>query len=347
MFKNPRYKKMLHLIALLPVIFILNGCGVTKNFNIDSTPPGALVVIQRHEGEFALDEEQLGETPLKKSVNFFDNTTVSMTAEKRGYSFEKVVTNKDSSEAVRFTLQKVDGMPETKAFRQETLESARFILLPAFVEVAIHSGVGRLDKKEFSPEASRKVSDDLNTTLSKAVGTGTAKIQMAKIDAPGMAQWQALTGNLNQYLLKLQPGRLPYYSLPPYIAANVVGIKPLLEQIPGQNQDENTYLLYVYGKCISETSGRKVGNIMLGIMGGATQGYAAASHTAFYYDPDAFNPDSGTMALIYVIDAKTSEVVHIEQRLFSDITDGDALSQMADSVSAFPELDKRKQQYSQ
>ena len=47
------------------------------------------------------------------------------------------------------------------------------------------------------------------------------------------------------------------------------------------------------------------------------------------------------MVFIYVIDAKTSEVVHIEQRVFPDITNADALNALAAAVGKFPFMDEK------
>jgi hypothetical protein len=336
-------KKSPEISLIILAIALLAACGTTKNFTIDSNPSGALVILQKHEPEWSLPEEPVGETPLNTSVTFFsDKSTASIKTEKRGYSSESLSVNKDSLEAVHFDLKKIEGVPEA-TFRKEFLSSAKYILLPAFVEVYIHSGVGRLDKTEYSQEVSKKVEDGLNSELERAVETEHKKIQRLALDESRTNDWKTLSENLNKYLLKLNAQRLAYYSLPPYLASNVEGIKPFLDQLPVSTPDGNTYLLYIYGKCVSETSGRKVGNVLLSLLGAAAMGVSQATGSGFQYiyDPTAFNPDSGTLAVIYVIDAKTSEVVHIEQRVFPDITDPDELKKMASVVCKFPYIDKK------
>jgi len=206
------------------------------------------------------------------------------------------------------------------------------------VEVHIRSGVGRLDKVELSPEASQKVTEELNVELVNTIGGNNKQIYQAAIDASLKTDWQNLLLNLNKYLLKLGADRLPYYSLPPYVTANVEGFKPFIERFNNQPGNDKPYLLYLWNKCITETTGRQAGNLMLSVLGPV----ATVASRSYVYDPAAFLPNSGTLVVIYVIDAKTSEVVHIEQRVFSDITDGDALRAMASAISKFPIIDEKK-----
>jgi len=333
------------LAAFLAII--LTACGTTtKNFVMDSNPKGALVVVQPKEGspsllvkgDLVMKETPLCETPATVTVRLMSDTTkATLVAEKRGYTSSSYEVNKDSAEAVFFDLKRIDGVPEA-TFKKEDLASGRYSLLPAFVEVHIRSGVGRLDKVELSPEASQKVTEELNAELVNTLGGNNKQIYQAAIDASLKTDWQNLSTNLNKYVLKLNANRLQYYSLPPYITSNVEGFKPFIERFNNQQGNDKPYLLYVWSKCITQTTGRQVGNLILSGLAPV----AAAGSYSLVYDPTAFLPNSGTLVVIYVIDAKTSEVVHIEQRVFSDITDGDALRAMASAIGKFPVIDEKK-----
>lgn len=332
------------------ITILLSACGTKKNFIVDSDPIGALLVAQPKEGfpvvkgTTIYKETPISETPVTLPITFLsDSTKTTLIAEKRGYTSSSYDLNKDSAETVHFTLQKIDGVPEA-TFDKKDLPSAEFSLLPLFVEVHVRSGVGRLDSLDVSPDVSRKVTDELTAELLKSLNGNKTQVYPATLDAPLKTDWQNLSSAMNKYLLKLDANRLPYYSLPPYITTNVEGSKSFLAKLSNQPENHKPYLLYVWSKCITETTGRKVGNIMLSLLGAATMGVSQATGTGFQYiyDPSAFYPDSGTLVVLCVIDAKTSEVVHIEQRVFPDITDDDALKNMASTIAKFPVVDAKK-----
>jgi len=330
---------------------LLSACGTTKNFAVDSSPKGALVVAQAKEGYPVVKgatvyrDMPLCETPTTVPITFMGDTTkATLIAEKRGYTSASCDLDKTSTETVHFALQKIDGVPEA-TFDKKDLPSAEFSLLPLYVEVHVRSGVGRLDSLALSPEASQKAMDELTTEVLKSLAGTNSHIHPAAIDAPLKTDWQTLTPDFNKYVLKLDANRLPYYSLPPYITTSVEGFRPFLGRLVDQPGNDRPYLLYVWSKCITETAGRQVGNVLFSLLGAATAGYSTAAGTGFHhiYDPSAFAPDSGTLVMMCVIDAKTSEVVHIEQRVFPDITDDDALKAMASAISAFPAVAVKKE----
>ncbi|MCX5844380.1 MAG: hypothetical protein NT022_11680 [Deltaproteobacteria bacterium] len=245
----------------------LTACGTSKSYVMDSNPKGALIIQHDKpviEESFILNVMYRGETPTQADVRFFGSIdTYYFTAEKRGYapSIQKVTKESDLA-TITFNMNRIEGVP-TEIFKKENLLSGKFVLLPTDVEVIIHSGIGRMDKKKSFSE--------------------TAK---------------------------------------------------------GQTGSDPSYLIYIWARCISETKGRKIGNIFVGTAAAAR----ASIRPAFYYDPSAFNPDSGTMAVIYVIDANTSEVLYIEPRDFGyDITDPDDLNKVADILSKFPNIEKRNE----
>ncbi len=337
--RNNKHGSKLLLSALS--LLLLTACGTTaKNLVVDSSPQRALVVAQPVEGfpsmlvkgELVMRETSLGETPAAVEVRFMsDAAKVTLTAEKRGYASSSREVTKDSTDPVFFDLKRIDGVPEA-TFKLENLAVESYSLLPAYVEVHVRSGVGRLDKVEFSPQSSRNVTEELNRELAKTLAGGSGRIHRAAIDASLQPDWHKMTTNLNTYLLQLNPKRLRYYSLPPYLNSKVEGFKPFIASFGAEEGNDQPYLLYVWSKCITETAGRKVGNALLSALGPV----ATVASRGYVYDPAAFLPNSGTLVVIHVIDAKSSEVVHIEQHTFADITDGESLRALAGAIGTYP-----------
>jgi len=342
--RNNRHGSKLLFSALF--LLLLTACGTTaKNLVVDSSPQRALVVVQPVEGfpsllvkgELVMRETSLGETPAAVEVRFMsDAAKVTLTAEKRGYASSSREVTKDSTVPVFFDLKRLDGVPEA-TFKPENLALESYSLLPTFVEVHIRSGVGRLDKVEFSPQSSRKVTEELNTELARTLASGSGQIHQVSIDASLQPDWQNIVTNLNAYLLQLNPTRLRYYSLPPYLNSKVGGFKPFIGRFSAQQGKDKPYFLYVWIKCIAETAGRKAGNILLSALGPV----ATVANRGYVYDPAAFLPNSGTLVVIHVIDAKSSEVVHIEQHAFADITDGEALRALAGAIGKYPVVEEK------
>ncbi|HEX8948552.1 MAG TPA: hypothetical protein VF790_06295 [Dissulfurispiraceae bacterium] len=338
------------IVFAFTVAAFVSACGTTKNFVVDSNLKGTLIVLQPKEGfpyvkgQGIYRDTPLGEAPLTTPVTFINDTTkANFIAEKRGYTSSAIAVDKNSAEAISFDLKKINGVSEA-AFKKEDLLLKRYLLLPAFVEVHVRSGVGALGKLEYSPEASKKVADELDTELAKALGSGKDIRLLASFDEPMKNNWQKLSADLNKYLLKLDAKRLSYYSFPPLIAGNVEGFKVIMENLGDRTEGDGQYLIYLWCKCITETKGRKVGNIALAIFGAAAQGASRAAYgVSIPYNPSAFNPDSGTLVAMYVIDAKTSEVLYIDHRVLSDITDPDALKSMVSGIASFPNTDKKKE----
>ncbi len=332
-------KRALFLGLLVLITMVASACGTTKNFIVDSNPKGSLILLQP-EGGFVLSQDQsihsvtpMGVTPKTTPITFIgDDTKAKFTVEKRGYTSATSLVTKESDTAIFFDLKRIDGVSEEVSFKKEDLSTGTFTLLPPFVEVIIHSGLGRMDKKEYSPEVSKKVTDDLTVELTKTCD-GNNKIRRAIMDDTQGKDWSTLTKEMHKYLSNLNAERLPYYSLPPYLNSNVDGLNTFINSYKKQAGIDSRYLLYMSSKCVTETTGRSVGNFVLSVMG-------AANETASrgYYDPAAFNPDSGTLVTWYVIDTKTSEVVYIKQQVFPDITDANYLKKLASVVCKFPEL---------
>lgn len=323
---------------LILIVMTASACGTTKNFIVNSSPEGALILVKPEggsvtsRGQYIYKETSMGVTPSPMPITFIgDNIKVTFTAEKRGYSAATSLATKESGTTIFLDLMRIDGVPEEVSFKKEDLSTGTFALLPPFVEVLIHSGLGRLDKKEYSPEVSKKVTDDLNAEIAKTCDSNS-QIRRVVMDKTQDQGWSTLTLEIHKYLSKLNAERLPYYSLPPYLSSNVDGFKTFINSYKKQSPIDSRYLLYMSSKCVTETKGRLIGNFFLSVAGTTM----ANTGRGGYYDPSAFNPDSGTLVTWYVIDTKTSEVVYIDQQVFPDITDADYLNKLASAVGKFP-----------
>lgn len=337
-------KRATSLVLLVVIIMLASACGTTRNFIVDSNPKGALILVQPEggsvtvQGQYVYCETPMGVTPSPMPVTFIgDNIKVKFTAEKRGYTASTSLATKESGTAILLDLKRIDGVPEEVSFKKEDLSAGTFTLLPPFVEVIIHSGLGKLDKKEYSSEASQKVTTGLNAELAKTCDNGNNQLRLSVMDDTQGKDWSSLTLSLNKYLSKLNAKRLPYYSMPPYLSSNVNGFKTFITGYKKKAKIDSRYLVYMWSKCVTETKGRLAGNFAMAILGGVAKTDAQARGRSFYYDPSAFDPDSGTLVTWYVIDTKTSEVVYINQQVFPDITDADYLKNLAGVVGKFPE----------
>jgi hypothetical protein len=332
---------VLPALAIL-VMLLLTGCGTTRRFNIQSDPEGALVTV--HNGpklEDSLFKENAGVTPVKKPLVFLKGESRFITVEKRGYEPATLEVSSQTRPDLAMQLERIPDA-STEIFDQQKLQSAVFVLLPVEVEVTVHSGVGRLDKRNLSPEKSQAAAAQLDDELLRRC----AGRPLQPLSRPGTetirSQWQSLEPELQRVLLKLDAARLDFTSRPTLLRDQLAGFGTFCDELNRVWPDSPPFLLFVWARCTSETKGRKTGNLLLGLLGAAASGAAAAmGNNSFFYDPSAFNPDSGTLAMLYVIDARTTEVVHIEPHLFGhDLTKADQLARFAEIVANFPTIDR-------
>jgi hypothetical protein len=332
-------RKITLVFVLLSAALLIGGCGTVKKVTIESDPSKALVMT--HENEKVDDSffiDYCDPTPGQYRISLWGkNSKVYVTAEKRGYKAATREVTKDSGTALSFKLDRIEGVPET-VFDEKNLQSGTFYLLPTDVEVFIHTGAGRLGKQKFSAELSKTVANNFFAELTNVFKTNDrVKLPPASVD-PLTAEWSDISTPLTTYLKTLKVKRLNYYGTPPYIEEEVEGFKVFTEKLNGQSESNPPYLLYIWSKCISETKGRKTANLLLGVLGAAMSGL----NSTYIYDPSAFNPTSGTLVVLYVIDAVTSEVLYIEPRYFRvDISKEKRLKQVAGLIGQFPSIDQK------
>ncbi len=341
---NKRYKtkqccnKNLSLFILLIIsITIATGCGTTKQFLIQSNPEGALIIMHdKTKFEDSYSKSYHGETPSQKKVSFYKDEHKYFTIEKRGYHSASQSVTSESDPTLLFNLDKIEGASE-KIFPINNLQSGTFLLLPPYIEVFIHSGVGRLDEIDKSDEKSKIAMNEFYIDLKKMIDENNNKqiICLPAMETTIEDDWKEIHTKLNQYLQKLDAKRLKYYSLPPLINENVKEFKTVAEKINNKVDSEKQYLLYIKGKCISETTGRKVGNFIGSVLGPVFSAY---------HDPKAFNTPDNTKMTLFVIDTKTSEVLFIEpiDFIYTDISDDPDLKRLSAIFSKYPNIYKKK-----
>jgi hypothetical protein len=343
-------KSKYNLILFVAGIFLLStGCGTTKKFAIQSIPSDALITVhQTADVEsinlFPAPPDKNETTPFQKTITFWKDETLYIAVAKRGYKpvFQPVTVH--SSLEVNLPLERIEGaVTEAAIFDNNKLKNSSFSLLPINVEVLIHSGVGRMDKNTYSSELSQQTTLKLTDELKKAYAVNNPTAKQETFLNPALeSDWVRILEPTKKFLSGLNPVRLPYYSYPPLLSSGVTGARVFLEQAQQLPDKPGAYLYYIHAKCVSETSGRKVGNFFLALAGATVHAYGVSVGTYFYYDPSAFNPDSGTLLTIYVIDAATSEVLWIDQNYVGyDITKDDDLLKLVKLIVDFPQKPKK------
>ncbi len=332
--------KITNYILILFMGMILFNCAKTKKFQISSNPDKAL--IMSHEKEKLKESTFINygqETPGNENVLFWGKEKEQfITVEKRGFKKSTQRVTPESNEVINFNLEPINGISQ-KVFEEKDLLTGKFALLPPNIEVTIHSGIGRLDKRKKSPEISQRVSKEFLFKFNKVLKNNNQIIRLNYEDQNFLKLWAEMSPEIRKNIQKINIKRLKYYGSPPFIKTNIN--KLLLDNEITISPD---YFLYVLGKCTSETKGRKIGNIFMSILGAAHSGAMQGAYgITTSHDPSAFYPDSGTMILFYVIDAKSSEILHIIP-VFSglDITKEKKIDKLISRISTFPNINKKK-----
>lgn len=328
-------KKSTLLLVLVLAAGFIGGCGTVKRVSIESNPQNALIMTHEKENvddSFFVDYRD--PTPGEYRVNIWGKEKkVYVTAEKRGYKASTQVVTKETGPRLSFDLERIEGVPE-KVFEKENLAAGTFGLLPVDIEVLIYSGAGNVGKKKFSAEKSGAVTDTLFTSLLEVFKENDRVRQVIAPGVPLMEEWGRVSGPLKDFVTGLNIRRLGYYGLPPLIDEKVEAFGDFRGKLVGEGDGNPPYLLYIWGKCVSETKGRKAANLILGVLGGAMSGI----YPYMLYDPSAFEPRSGTLVVFYVIDAVTSEVLYIEPRYFrADISKAKGMEAVVGNLSRFPD----------
>ena len=264
-----------------------------------------------------------GNTPLDEKLFYFDGDQYYITVEKRGYASATRMVNEQSACDLKFDLVRIAGVEE-ETFDPGQLSDARFYMLPVDIEVLIHSGVGALDKRERSEFESLRVSETLNSKLRAWLSQGTPRIEFEPVwDDAIQQQWRFVASPLNAWITTINAQRLPHYSRPLIIEDNVEGFAAFMERIEASLPEPKPFLVYIHGRCISETSGRIIGNAF----------FSPLATMKFGSPQSAYASDTGTKLTFYVIDPRTYELLHMENYTFPhDATDQKRLDALVEAI---------------
>ncbi len=328
------------LIVTLPLlcVILLTNCKPTQ-FTVNSVPESTLIISH---GGANIDNSYLstirGEAPNQfKNAFFGKKDTLYVTAEKRGYEKQTVKLTKTSAPNISFNLKKIEGVSEELTYYDDSTVN-KFLIIPIGIEITIHSGIGNLDKYTFSPERSDIVSKDFFKALESE--SKNNRIEFYK-DWKNINENNLLITELKDYLLKLNIARLPYYGYPPKIEDCITSSPQLKEIIEQLKEEPNSYLVFIWGKCISETTGRIIGNVAVSGASAAMYGASmAAGKSTYLYNPAAFMMDSGTRLAYFIVDPDNLEVVKIKSFTYGyDINKEKQLPKLIEKTSNYPDIE--------
>lgn len=339
--------KLVGAAAAAALALAAAGCATATAWTISSDPPGALVTMHSkpdaEQPEFtwpAPDPDKPETTPLVKELSLFSDEKAYALLEKRGFKPAVALVTAKDVPSIEARLERIEGVPESEPFDQARLRAGSIVFLPVDVRVVVESGVGRLVKKTYSEEKSRKAAADFNEGLRKALGGAADAPRFLFAGEASAAAWAAAADGGKKYLASLNPARLPYSSYPPLLEAAVPESSAFFDSLRAEPHPEDCLLCFVRVECLTETAGRVAGNILLGIAGAAVSG----ASPGMYYDPTAFESSSGTLYGFYIIDPSSSEVLFARRfSVGSDLTGDKALAWQVDNlVGIFHESQEKK-----
>jgi len=311
--------------TFLITTLLLSSCA-TRNFVCNSVPEHALISVHRNPD---LNTTSFGpysnvlftsETPANVKLQFMGKSDkYYLTAEKRGYLPITKVINKDSSLNKTFNLQKIDGVSEA-IYPAENLKSATFYLLPPKINFLYHKGSGGFQRYEYSDKDSKKIKEDFMKDIS---AKNKPFLYLLNVDGKNAckAYKDSLPNEIINYLSDISAKRLNYYAKPPSLDSLVRkcgDIRDALQNHPAVNNHQ--YFVCMSAKCISQTAGRVVGEIFLTA--------ASSSHIP--------TMDTGTTLTLYIIDAKTLEVVHVNTTFYKqNMAKPEDLKEVNDAVTNY------------
>lgn len=313
------------------MVFFKLQCFAAKTLTITTNPPNALVISHKDSTFVSILTNYHGTSPTEAKLTFIGKKDYYyITVEKRGFESQTVYVTKDSVLNLHFDLKRIPEVADT-GYHEIDYSNVRFHLLPLSTNVIIHSGVGNLDKYTPSPEASNHANSRLNKLIYEGSDSAISVYPLQRNQLEQcMAYKDSLPYELKEYLLTLNMERLKYYPLP-------ANIKPYTEMFGDFRSSEdsltNDYYICLWIKCISETKGRVAGNILASFGAAVTSGASTAYGTTFCYDPTAFNLDSGSKLVYFVIDPITLEVVDIRYEYTGYVLNKDEyLDKIADLI---------------
>jgi hypothetical protein len=293
-------KRLFTIYTIITIIF--SSCS-TKKFVCSSIPNHALITAQSDTILKNSIYTPMGkETPATIKLQFWGrDDKYFLTAEKRGYYPTTKVVTKNSELANTFELKRIEGVSDA-IYSKENLKNATFYLLPPKIQFLYHKGAGAFDRYEPDVQVAKKIKENLIKNITEANKSSFCMLNMEGKDACKSYR-DSLPEDIFNYLFNLSEKRLNYYPSPASIEAFINkngNIREALKNHPAVNS--HCYFVCLFGKSISATAGRMVGQALL-------------TSSSSSYSPTT---DSGTTLNIFIIDAETLEVVHINKMFYKE-----------------------------
>jgi hypothetical protein len=299
--KNQYFKPHKGIGSLLVVTILLLSSCATRSFVCTSVPDHALISVHISPD---LDSKSYitstAETPANLKLQFLGKSDqYYLTAEKRGFLPVTTVVNKDSSLNKTFNLQKIEGVSDV-IYPKENLKNATFYLLPPKINFLYHKGSGSFQRYEYSEKDSKKIREDYMKEVSSR---NNPPLYLLNIEGKNgcKAYKDSIPNEMSDYLAEINAKRLNYYAKAPSIDSLTRKFGDIRETLQNHALANNhQYFVCISAKCVAQTAGRVVGEIFLTA---ASSSYVATM-------------DTGTTLSLYVIDAKTLEVVHVNNTFY-------------------------------
>lgn len=320
----------IRLIMLALGAALLSGCGMMREYTIQTTPAQAMVLQQRQ----GLNPQifpplRLGTTPLKKQLFYSDENDARqhrLTIMKRGYEAEPLVIDKSSPPKVEVALRRIPEVNE-RVFDPATLPDLRLHLLPITVQV---NRVSDLAGKEKTPdsEATQAASETVTNQLLR-LRTRLTKLELSE---SASLQWQAMNPQLRETVNGIDAALLPYQPRPLLIESGRVGFAPLRTTLKSESPGgAGPFFLYLSGVCNVDTAERTAKKAAADVAGFLLQGITGSMSAArvpmatpYFHDSRLATPSGETQLQMAVIDAASSEVLHVDRLVIADCTQPEA-----------------------
>ena len=328
-------------ILLFSFLVIILGCS-KRVFIVTSVPSKSLITVSYKGDTTGFFGSFYFKYPAEVQLVFLGKgDAYRIIANHRGYTPASQIVTKDTALKVTLAMQCVDSTSEIP-YDTSKLLNASFLLLKPDIDVTIRSGVGNLTKLKHSKELSQQAADSVYYCLQKPVNGNSASFLPMKYSE---TSWNEIDTLVLKYLVKLNGAKLPYYTYPPGIMPFIKGDTTLMSgMVHASKNYKNPYLVYVWAKCVKESTGRIFGNIALTVTAAGVQGYNQAIYGNYTttWDPNAFNLQTGTKIVYFVIDPLTLEVVRIDQRYYDyDLTSAKHRKAFVNEILQYPNIKKR------
>ncbi len=335
---KPKSNFMNRTALLFLWLVVVTGCS-KRIFMVTTVPDNSLITVSSKTDTAGAFGTFYFKNPSQVKLVFMGKgDSYKIMVNHRGYFPKSCIVSKDSALKMTLAMQRAEGASGTP-YDTLKLINASFLILKPNIDITIRSGVGNIIKLRHSDELSRQIADSIYSLLQRPANNTEANFPPLKYS---QTLWNKNDPALRKYLLTLNGAKLPYYTYPPSILPFVKGDTALLKEFRNAIRSYNKpYLVYVWAKCIKESTGRIIGNIAMTVAAAGVQGYNQAMYGSYSpaWDPSAFALQTGTKIVYFVIDPETFEVVRIGQKYHEyDLTSAKYIKTFVNEILQYPQL---------